>query len=62
VAREYGFASRTGLRDEVAARTRAWPVRRKHSARPASVTARAGRPGCWRPPPSPPATASRSRS
>lgn len=24
--------------------------------------ARAGRPGCWRPPPSPPATASRSRS
>ena len=39
-----------------------WPVRRKHSARPASVTARAGRPGCWRPPPSPPATASRSRS
>ena len=44
VAREYGFASWTRLRDEVTARTRAWPVRRKHSARPASVTARAGRP------------------
>jgi hypothetical protein len=36
-------------------------VRRKHSARPASVTARAGRPGCWRPPPSSPATASPPR-
>jgi hypothetical protein len=36
-------------------------VRRKHSARPASVTARAGRPGCWRPLPSSPATASPPR-
>ena len=35
--------------------------RRRHSARPASVTARAGRPGCWRPPPSSPAPQLRHR-
>jgi hypothetical protein len=34
------------------------PRGRKHSARPASVTARAGQPECWRPPPRSPATAS----
>ena len=61
VAREYGFASWTRLRDEVAARTASLAVRRKRSARPASVTARAGRPGCWRPPPSSPATYSPPR-
>jgi len=61
VAREYGFASRTGSGTRSPPIPRAWPVRRKHSARPASVTARAGRPGCWRPPPSSPATASPPR-
>jgi len=44
VAREYGFASRTGSGTRSPPIPRAWPVRRKHSARPASVTARAGQP------------------
>ena len=40
VAREYGFASRTRLRDEVTAHTASLARQAKHSARPASVTAR----------------------
>ncbi len=61
VAREYGFASWTRLRDEVTARTASLARQAEASARPASVTARARRPASWRPPRSSPATASPPR-
>ena len=61
VAREYGFARRTRLRDEVAART-ASLARQAEAFCEASIRDGAGRAaGWWRPPPSSPATASPPR-
>ena len=61
VAREYGFASRTRLRDEVTART-ASLARQAEAFCEASIRDGAGRAaGWWRPPPSSPATASPPR-
>ena len=61
VAREYGFASWTRLRDEVAART-AGLARQAEAFCEASIRDGAGRAaGWWRPPPRSPVTASPPR-